>query len=150
MTEFNNTAAADALIISELREKLAERTVEMAEARAKRDQALADLQAVRGQFSTLKAALQQDLASFAEGYLDSGDEAAYRELNELMQSNGLDGLKRSFSVTVRVTYEFEVEVEASDEDEARDEVDNNLTSYAQDNVYSWDTPDDYDIEVSEA
>lgn len=51
---------------------------------------------------------------------------------------------------LRVSYDFEVEVEATDEDEARDEVDNNITTYAQDYVYLSDTPDDMDIEATEA
>lgn len=128
--------------VATLREKIAELEIERDEARVKRDRYAAEL-------LSLKQSIQGDLAEFANSYLQSGDED-YKELSELMVNNGLEGLKRTFTVTVRVSYDFEVEVEATDEDEARDEVDNNITTYAQDYVYLSDTPDDMDIEATEA
>ena len=96
----------------------------------------------------LVTSLQGALEEFANSRLQVGDED-YKALSDLMVDNGLDGLKRTFTVTVRVSYDFEVEVEASDEDEARDEVDNNLYTYAQDYV-DLSSPDDQDIEAQEA
>lgn len=102
------------------------------------------------ELSMLKRSLQQDLADWAENNLDSGDDS-YKELSELMENNGLEGLKRQYIVTVRVTYEFEVEVEASSEDEAQSLVDDDIFTYANDNVRpGWDTPYDSEFEVNEA
>lgn len=137
MTDFNTnlTDTIDALTA-----KVADLTNEREEARLQRDRAVNTL-------SELKSSLQYDLKEWAEQYIVPGTDD-YKELSELMVNNGLEGLKRSLSVTVRVTYEFEVEVESTDEDEARYEVDNNLSTYVGDNVSLWDTPDYYDIDVT--
>lgn len=98
------------------------------------------------ELAQLKQNLQRDLADWAEQNLTAGDDD-YAELSELMVNNDLEGLKRKFAVTVRVTYEFVVEVEATDEDAAQDEVDNDIYSYASDN---WDgMTGDTEFEVSE-
>lgn len=107
-----------------------------------------ELDALRGAHRRLISSLQYDLKAFAESNLEAGDDA-YQELSELMVNNGLEGLKRTFKVTVQVRYEFEVEVEATDENEARDEVDNELYTYIQDNV-DYSDYSDYDIDAEEA
>jgi hypothetical protein len=93
----------------------------------------AQLEVTRNMLSSLRAGLQLDLTRFAEDYLTAGDED-YRALNDLMLENDLEGLKRTFSVTIEVSYTVEVEVEASSEDEARDLVDNDVVDYLQDNI----------------
>lgn len=142
MSDFNTNLTDLNTTVESLREKVAELQIERDEARVRTARAESAL-------TSVQRSLQEDLTEFANSYLQSGDED-YKELSELMVNNGLEGLKRTFEVTVRVTYEFTVEVEATDEDEARDEVDNDITSYAEDNVYLGDTPDEVDIEVTEA
>jgi hypothetical protein len=157
MTEYNNTNNADApladwekelllgadpvVTVQELREKVAELQLQ-------RNSATAELEALRSAHRRLISGLQQDLESWAEENLEVGD-SNHQELSELMVNNGLEGLKRKFKVTVQVRFEFEVEVEASDEDAARDEVDNELYTYIQDNV-DYSDYSDYDIEAEEA
>jgi hypothetical protein len=149
----NGFAAADFASLTQIKETLtAQRDVALIE----RDEARAriaafEAQTVRAQreLASLKSNLQAGLKDWAEANLDSSD-GTYTDLHQLMVENGLEGLKREFEVTVRVTYEFTVTVEASDEDEARDEVDNNLTDHVRNNVSLWDSPDDYDIDVEEA
>lgn len=92
--------------------------------------------------------LQSDLADWAESNL-AAFECSYDELHELMQNNGLEGLKRKYTVTVHVNYTFEVEVEATSEDEARDLVDNDVYDYIRDNI-DLSYYDDVDIEATEA
>lgn len=142
MTDFNDiTNLTDS--IANLREKVAELQIE-------RDAARNQRAAQTELFNKFKRSLQQDLAGFAADNLDPSDES-YRDLHEVMVDNGLEGLKRNFTVTVRVTYEFEVEVEATDEQAAQDEVDNNITEHANNHVNpGWDSPYDLDIEVEEA
>lgn len=113
-----------------------------------RDEARARIAAVEAQIRSLKASLQFDLKEWAEQNLEAGD-SDYQELHDLMVSNDLEGLKRTFTVTVRVSYDFEVEVEATDEDAARDEVDDDIHQYASDYV-DVSSPDDYEIEATEA
>lgn len=143
------TAAATNLIEAELREKIAALQIERDQAKAREARTDTELESVRSAYRLLKSSLQNDLKEWADQYIQPGDDD-YKELSELMVNNGLEGLKRTFTVSVSVRYDFEVEVEATDEDEARDEVDNNITSYAQDYVYLNDSPDDIDIDVSEA
>lgn len=113
-----------------------------------RNKALADVDLLRNRIINLKASLQEGLSDWAENNLDSGS-AAYGELSDLMIDNDLEGLKRSYTVKVRVTYEFEVEVEAANDDEARDEVDNDIYTHIHDNV-TLDYYEDIDIEATEA
>lgn len=170
MSEF---ITADAAVAADLREKVAELQLERNQAKAERDtaiierdearaliagfdalqiarnKAVAEVEVLSTSLRGLKASLQYDLKEWAEQNLTPGD-TDYQELHDLMVSNDLEGLKRTFTVNVSVTYTFEVEVEATDEDEARDVVDNDLDTYVGDNVNLWDTPDDYDIEATEA
>lgn len=120
-------------------EKLRENIVEL---RIERDEA-------RARLGLLRESVQDSLKEFAEDHLVEGS-PEYKALSELMAENGMSGLKRTFNVTVRVSYEFEVEIDAEDEDEARDIVDNDITTYAQDYVMLQDTPDDTDIDATEA
>jgi hypothetical protein len=108
----------------------------------------ADLGLSKAAYRLLVQSLQQDLAEWAESNLVSDDDS-YKELSELMVNNGLDGLTRQFTVLVQVTYSFEVEVEAASEDDARDEVDNDIHTHINDNL---DTGyyDDVQFEVNEA
>jgi hypothetical protein len=108
----------------------------------------AELQLVRERFHNLKENLQSDLSEWANDNLDDG-EPHYQELSELMQNNGLEGLKRTFTVIATLTYTFEVEIKAADRDAARDEVDNDIQTHISENldVYYYD---DVDLEVREA
>jgi hypothetical protein len=109
----------------------------------------AELENLRGAYRSLRSGMEDGLQQFAEDHLDSSDDS-YQALSDLMVEHGMSGLKREFEVTVRATYEFTVYVTATDEDEARNEVDNDLTNHVHDNVSLYDTPDDYDIEVDNA
>jgi hypothetical protein len=148
MIDFNNTDNLVQRIDAANAERDTAR-IERDEARARIAAHAAEVQSAQAAYRLLKSSLQSDLAEWAESYIQPGDED-YKELSELMVNNGLEGLKRSFIVGVRVTYEFEVEVEAADEDEAQDEVDNNITTYAHEHVSLYDSPDDTDFEVNEA
>ena len=108
----------------------------------------AEVLVLKDRINTLKDGLQTDLSEWANNNLDDS-EPYYRELSELMQSHGLDGLKRAFTVTATITYTFEVEVIATDEDAARDEVDNDIQTHIGENldVYYYD---EVDLEVNEA
>ena len=107
----------------------------------------AELSLVRERLHTLKDGLQANLSEWANDNLDDS-EPYYRELSEIMQNHGLEGLKRTFTVTARITYTFEVEVIAADEDAARDEVDNDIQTHIGEHldVYYYD---DVDLEVNE-
>lgn len=129
--------------VENLRENIAELRIERDEARNRQNQAVLDHQ------RNLLSSLEDSLKEFAEEHLLEGSDE-YKALSELMTDNGMSGLKRTFNVTVRVSYEFEVEIDAEDEDEARDIVDSDITTYAQDYVMLQDTPDDLDIDVTEA
>lgn len=94
-----------------------------------------------------KETTQEALSGFSDDHLFVGD-TDYAALSDLMVELGLEGLKRSFTVTVRVTYEFDVDIEAASDDEARDIVDNDIYQYAQDNV-DVGNPDDSEFEVNE-
>lgn len=95
-----------------------------------------------------KETTQEALSEFAGGYLINGD-SNYCALNDLMVELELEGLKRSYTVTARVTYEFEVEVEATSDDEAIYVVDNDIYQYANDNV-DIGNPDNSEFQVSES
>lgn len=138
---YNGTVTIDKDKLDALEARLASIGGELDTAHEQRDNALTQLR-------YLKEGLQSDLADWAENNLDNTSDE-YRELSEVMQSHGLAGLARDYDVTVRVTYEFTVTVVATDEDQAREEVDNDIYSHLSDNV---DTTcyDDIDFEVSEA
>jgi hypothetical protein len=92
---------------------------------------------------TFRNNVQSTLREYAEQYLDD-ESAEWDELHDALTGLGLDGLKRTYNVTVRVTYDVEFEVEASSKDAARDIVENDTSSYVTENIdtYYWD---DYEI-----
>ena len=108
----------------------------------------AELQIVTQRLNALKDGLQSDLSEWANDNLDDS-EYYYRELSEIMQNHGLEGLKRAFTVTATITYTLTVEVTATDEDAARDEVDNDIQTHIGENldIYYYDN---VDLEVNEA
>jgi len=84
------------------------------------------------QFNAFKRDAQDALAEWAVTHLDDDDKR--KELSEVMEELGLEGIKRSFTAVVNVTYVVEVEVEATSEDNAREEIDNNLSDYIYDKI----------------
>lgn len=99
---------------------------------------------------TFKSNAQEALHNYAEESGITGDSDSTEAFNEMLESIGLEGLKKRYEVTISVTYNFQVEVEASSEDAASEEVDNNLGDYISDgiDISYWE---DYTIEsVDEA
>lgn len=91
-----------------------------------------------------KSNVQETLHDWAESSGLDQDENSLREFNEMMEGLGLEGLKREFTVTVRVTYDVEITVEATSEENASYEVDNNLSDYIYDQI-DVSYYDDYEI-----
>ena len=82
---------------------------------------------------------------FAARY-DAGDDeitCTVDDVNELLETIGADKLRRMYTVTGRI--EFTVtDIEADSEDDARDQVENNLTV-----EFDGNTVDDYSIDVND-
>lgn len=101
------------------------------------------------EFESFKRQAQEALSEWASDALDN-NEKLLREFSEVMESVGLEGIKRKYVVSVSVTYTTEVEVEATSEEAARDEVDNNLSDYLYDAI-DVSYYEDYNIDdVNEA
>lgn len=99
---------------------------------------------------TFKSNAQEALHNYAEEHGIAGDSDSTEAFNEMLESIGLEGMKKAYQVTVSVTYSMQFEVEASSEDAASEEVDNNLGEYISDaiDIGYWE---DYSIEsVDEA
>ena len=82
---------------------------------------------------------------FNERYDSSSDEitCSVEDVNELLDCIGADKLKRLYTVSGRI--EFTVtDIEAESEDDARDQVENNLTV-----EFDGNTVDDYSIDISD-
>ena len=82
---------------------------------------------------------------FNERYDSSSDEitCSVEDVNELLDSIGADKLKRLYTVSGRI--EFTVtDIEADSEDDARDQVENNLTV-----EFDGNTVDDFSIDISD-
>jgi hypothetical protein len=82
---------------------------------------------------------------FNERYDSGSDEitCTVDDVNELLETIGADKLRRMYTVTGRI--EFTVtDIEADSEDDARDQVENNLTVEFDGNIV-----DDYNIEVND-
>jgi len=82
---------------------------------------------------------------FNERYDSGSDEitCTVEDVNELLDSIGADKLRRMYTVTGRI--EFTVtDIEADSEDDARDQVENNLTV-----EFDGNTVDDYSIDVND-
>lgn len=142
ITEANAAVAGLTAKVEDLKGQVDGLTGERDAAREARDRKSFD-------FTSLKSSLQSALVDFADANLDE-DSSSYQDLHDLMVDNGLDGLKKTFAVTVRVTYEFTVEVEASNDDAASELVDNNLEEHIRNEV-DLGYHDDYEItDVEEA
>lgn len=98
--------------------------------------------AIQSEFDVFKRNAQEQLAEWATSELS--DEKT-KEFSELLESIGLEGIKREYTAHVLVTYAVEFQVTASSEDDAREEVDNNLGDYIYDaiDVSYWE---DYSID----
>ena len=156
MSDFNNNTAApladwekELIMGADPAARIQELSEALGQTQSKLSRLDTDFVHLRAANRDLRNNLQESLADWAQSYLQAGDDD-YKALSELMVDNGLEGLKRTFNVTVRVTYEFEVEVEATDEDSARDDVDNDIQTHVNDHVSLWDLPDYSEIEVEEA
>jgi hypothetical protein len=111
------------------------------------NKAKAALELSQNAIRNLRESLQTDLADWAESNLDSSD-YSYKELSELMQENGLEGLKRTFTVNVKLEFSFEVEIEAKDEDEAKELVEADLDQHISDHL-DVNYPDYTDFDVNQ-
>jgi hypothetical protein len=90
--------------------------------------------------------IRQEVYDFFNERYDSGSDeitCTVEDVNELLDSIGTDKLKRMYTVTGRI--EFTVtDIEADSEDDAKDQVENNLTVEFDGNVI-----DDYSIDVND-
>jgi uncharacterized protein YifN (PemK superfamily) len=90
--------------------------------------------------------VRQEVYDFFNERYDSGSDeitCTVEDVNELLDSIGTDKLKRMYTVTGRI--EFTVtDIEADSEDDAKDQVENNLTVEFDGNVI-----DDYSIDVND-
>ena len=82
---------------------------------------------------------------FNERYDSSSDEitCSVEDVNELLDSIGADKLKRLYTVTGRIEFTI-TDIEADSEDDARDQVENNLSV-----EFDGNTVDDYSIDVND-
>lgn len=90
--------------------------------------------------------IRQEVYDFFSERYDSGSDeiiCSVEDVNELLDSTGADKLKRLYTVTGRI--EFTVtDIEADSEDDARDQVENNLSV-----EFDGNTVDDYSIDVND-
>jgi hypothetical protein len=90
--------------------------------------------------------IRQEVYDFFNERYDSGSDeitCTVEDVNELLDSIGADKLRRMYTVTGRI--EFTVtDIEADSEDDARDQVENNLTV-----EFDGNTVDDYSIDVND-
>lgn len=91
--------------------------------------------------ATYKSEVRDAIVGFYDNHLDDSKQD---EVNDLLESLGLDGISSEYTVTGTVTYTFEVQVEATSEDDAREIVDQQFTSLVCDEI-DTDYYDDYDI-----
>jgi hypothetical protein len=82
---------------------------------------------------------------FSERYDSGSDEitCSVEDVNELLDSIGADKLKRLYTVTGRIEFTI-TDIEADSEDDARDQVENNLSV-----EFDGNTVDDYSIDVND-
>ena len=95
---------------------------------------------------TRNLTIRQEVYDFFNERYDSGSDeitCTVDDVNELLETIGADKLRRMYTVTGRI--EFTVtDIEADSEDDARDQVENNLTVEFDGNIV-----DDYNIEVND-
>lgn len=101
------------------------------------------LDIVEREFGSFKSNAHELLCDWALGGVLSDE--SLKEFSDVLESIGLEGIKRDYTVAVTVTYKFDFTVEASSEDAAREMVDNDLLTYIRDEMDSeyWD---DYNID----
>lgn len=81
-----------------------------------------------------KSNAQAALHDWADGESISENESMRDSFNELLESIGLEQMKREFIVNLRVTYDVQVTVEATSSEAAQEEVDNDMYSYLSDAI----------------
>jgi hypothetical protein len=90
--------------------------------------------------------IRQEVYDFFNERYDTNDDeitCSVEDVNKLLESIGADQLKRLWTVSGRI--EFTVtDIEADSEDDARDQVENNLSVEFDGNIV-----DDYNIEVND-
>jgi uncharacterized protein YifN (PemK superfamily) len=95
---------------------------------------------------TRNLTIRQEVYDFFNERYDSGSDeitCTVDDVNELLETIGADKLRRMYTVTGRI--EFTVtDIEADSEDDARDQVENNLTV-----EFDGNTVDDYSIDVND-
>ena len=88
--------------------------------------------------------IRQEVYDFFSERYDSGSDeitCSVEDVNELLDSIGADKLKRLYTVTGRIEFTI-TDIEADSEDDARDQVENNLSV-----EFDGNTVDDYSIDV---
>ena len=90
--------------------------------------------------------IRQEVYDFFSERYDSGSDeitCSVEDVNELLDSIGADKLKRMYTVTGRIEFTI-TDIEADSEDDARDQVENNLSV-----EFDGNTVDDYSIDVND-
>jgi hypothetical protein len=90
--------------------------------------------------------IRQEVYDFFSERYDSGSDeitCSVEDVNELLDSIGADKLKRLYTVTGRIEFTI-TDIEADSEDDARDQVENNLSV-----EFDGNTVDDYSIDVND-
>jgi len=90
--------------------------------------------------------IRQEVYDFFNERYDSGSDeitCSVEDVNELLDSIGADKLKRLYTVTGRIEFTI-TDIEADSEDDARDQVENNLSV-----EFDGNTVDDYSIDVND-
>jgi hypothetical protein len=90
--------------------------------------------------------IRQEVYDFFSERYDSGSDeitCSVEDVNELLDSIGADKLKRLYTVTGRIEFTI-TDIEAESEDDARDQVENNLSV-----EFDGNTVDDYSIDVND-
>ena len=90
--------------------------------------------------------IRQEVYDFFNERYDSGSDeitCTVEDVNELLDSIGADKLKRLYTVTGRIEFTI-TDIEADSEDDARDQVENNLSV-----EFDGNTVDDYSIDVND-
>ena len=90
--------------------------------------------------------IRQEVYDFFNERYDSGSNeitCTVEDVNELLDCIGADKLKRLYTVSGRIEFTI-TDIEAESEDDARDQVENNLTV-----EFDGNTVDDYSIDISD-
>ena len=90
--------------------------------------------------------IRQEVYDFFSERYDSGSDeitCSVEDVNELLDSIGADKLKRLYTVTGRIEFTI-TDIESDSEDDARNQVENNLSV-----EFDGNTVDDYSIDVND-